>query len=46
MRTLFRWFQEGRLQPQVTEVYPLENAGTALRRLAERKSAGRIVLAV
>jgi NADPH:quinone reductase len=46
MQALFRWYREGRLRPQVTEVYPLEKAGTALRRLADRNSAGRVVLAV
>jgi NADPH:quinone reductase len=46
MRTLFDWYRDKRLAPQVTEVYALEQAATALRRLADRQAAGRVVLAV
>ncbi len=44
MDRLFGWFQEGRLQPQITARYPLERAGDALRELKERRAKGRIVL--
>jgi NADPH:quinone reductase-like Zn-dependent oxidoreductase len=30
----------------VTEIYPLEDAGKALRRLLDREAAGKIVLTV
>lgn len=46
MERLFRWFEEGKLRPLITERYPLEKTGQALRRLAERKAAGRIVINV
>jgi NADPH:quinone reductase len=44
MQTLLRWFAEKRIQPPVTEAYPMEQAGVALRRLADRQAAGRVVI--
>ncbi|MFA5631329.1 MAG: NADPH:quinone oxidoreductase family protein [Porticoccaceae bacterium] len=46
MERLFRWYGEGKIRPLITERYPLEQTGVALRRLAERKAAGRIVINV
>ncbi len=46
METLFGWYRDKRLRPLITERFPLAQAGTALRRLAERKASGRIVLNV
>jgi NADPH2:quinone reductase len=44
METMFGWFLEGRLRPQITKVLPLAEAATALRLLSDRKATGRIVL--
>jgi NADPH2:quinone reductase len=44
MEKLFGWYREGRLKPRITERYPLERAGDALRELKERRAKGRIVL--
>ena len=44
MDQLLQWFQEGKLRPEITETYPLEHAGEALRRLKDRQAKGRIVL--
>lgn len=44
LRQMFRWYQEGRLVPHVSETLPLEKAPQALRRLLDRQAMGRIVL--
>jgi NADPH2:quinone reductase len=44
METLFGWFSEGRLRPQITARFPMERAGDALRELKERRAKGRVVL--
>ena len=41
---LFGWFEAGKLQPLVSEQFDLADAGTALRRLIERRSTGKLVL--
>ena len=41
---LARWCEEGRLRPLVSERYPLERAGEALRAMMERKVTGKVVL--
>jgi NADPH:quinone reductase len=46
MAELFRWYREKRFHSLVTERYPLAQVGIALRRLADRKATGRIVLNV
>ena len=46
MAELFRWYRENRFHSLVTERYPLAQVGIALRRLADRKATGRIVLNV
>ena len=46
MEQLFDWYEKGKIRPLITERYPLEHTGLALRRLAERKAAGRIVINV
>jgi NADPH2:quinone reductase len=46
MKQLLGWYQEGRLRPQVTATFPLEQAAEALRQLKDRKALGRIVLTV
>jgi D-arabinose 1-dehydrogenase-like Zn-dependent alcohol dehydrogenase len=37
-------FHDGKLKPQVTELYPLEHATRALRQLLDRRAMGRVVL--
>jgi NADPH:quinone reductase len=41
---LLELFKDGKLLPQVTERYPLEDAGRALRQLLDRRAKGRVVL--
>lgn len=41
---LFRWVQEGRIQPHVSRQFPLSQAAEAFRLLQQRKSTGKVVL--
>jgi NADPH2:quinone reductase len=41
---LFRWFEEGKLKPHVSEKVDLKDAGRALELLRQRKSTGKVVL--
>ncbi len=41
---LFAWFESGSLRPHIFECFALERAAEALRLLAERKAAGKLVL--
>jgi NADPH2:quinone reductase len=41
---LFRWFEEGRLKPHVSEKADLKDASRALDLLRQRKSTGKVVL--
>ena len=41
---LARWYDEGRLKPHVDETLPLASAREALKRMAERKVKGKLVL--
>lgn len=41
---LARWYDEGRLKPHVDETMPLTSAREALKRMAERKVKGKLVL--
>jgi NADPH2:quinone reductase len=41
---LFRWFQQGKLQPHVSHQFPLDKAAGALELLQQRKSTGKVVL--
>jgi NADPH:quinone reductase len=43
---LVRWWQEGKLRPHVSSVYPLERAGEAIRELADRKAKGKVVVSI
>jgi NADPH2:quinone reductase len=42
--TLFELFEQGRLRPEITATFPLEQAGRAQRLLLDRRATGRIVL--
>ena len=41
---LFEWFEAGKLKPHISLALPLEQAGEALRTLADRRATGKIVL--
>jgi NADPH:quinone reductase len=41
---LLRWWEAGRLKPQVSKTFPLAEAGAAMRALLSRRHTGRIVL--
>jgi NADPH2:quinone reductase len=43
---LVRWWQEGKLRPHVSSVYPLDEAGQAIRELADRRAKGKVVVEV
>ncbi|KPX28631.1 MULTISPECIES: NADPH:quinone oxidoreductase family protein [Pseudomonas syringae group] len=43
---LFAWFEEGKLKPLVSTVYPLERAGEAIDLLGGRKTVGKVVVAI
>lgn len=40
------WISAGRLSPLVSETFPLEEAGRAIRRLADRQAMGKVVVSV
>jgi NADPH2:quinone reductase len=44
MRQLGRWYTEGRIKPHISATFPLERAADALRLMAERRVAGKLVL--
>lgn len=44
LRTLLRWYEEGRLKPHVSHVLPLERADEALELLRSRRSTGKVVV--
>lgn len=43
---LMTWWREGRLRPHVSETFPLERAGEAIRHIADRKALGKIVVTI
>jgi len=43
-RTLFGWFEQGKLKPLVSRRFPLEDYAQALDTLIERRSTGKLVL--
>ena len=45
-RTLLGWYDAGRLRPYVSATYPLERGVEALRALAGRRVAGKVVVEV
>ena len=46
LRQLARWYGEGRLHPHVSQTFPLEKAGEALKLMAARQVKGKVVLTV
>ncbi|GAO96285.1 quinone oxidoreductase [Pseudomonas syringae pv. actinidiae] len=45
-KQLFAWFEEGKLKPLVSTVYPLERAGEAIDLLGGRLAVGKVVVLV
>ncbi|MEE4149180.1 NADPH:quinone oxidoreductase family protein [Pseudomonas viridiflava] len=43
-KQLFAWFEEGKLKPLVSQVYPLERAGEAIDALGGRRAVGKVVI--
>ena len=46
VQTLFRLWDEGRIAPKISETYPLERAGDAIRAVAERRAIGKLVVEI
>ncbi|MDY0917370.1 NADPH:quinone oxidoreductase family protein [Pseudomonas viridiflava] len=45
-KQLFAWFEEGKLKPLVSQVYPLERAGGAIDALGGRRAVGKVVVSI
>ncbi|QXG47404.1 NADPH:quinone oxidoreductase family protein [Pseudomonas viridiflava] len=45
-KQLFAWFEEGKLKPLVSQVYPLERAGEAIDALGRRRAVGKVVVSL
>ncbi|WP_122845407.1 NADPH:quinone oxidoreductase family protein [Pseudomonas viridiflava] len=45
-KQLFAWFEEGKLKPLVSQVYPLERAGEAIDALGGRRAVGKVVVSI
>ena len=43
---LYDWLREGRFTPQIDSRYALEDAALALKRIAERKATGKVIVDV
>lgn len=43
---LFQWFRDGRIRPHVSQTLPLAQAADAVRLLMDRRSVGKVVVAV
>lgn len=43
---LYAWHAQGKLKPHISETYPLEQAGLAIERVAQRRTRGKVVLVV
>jgi NADPH:quinone reductase-like Zn-dependent oxidoreductase len=43
---LFRWWDEGKIAPKVSAIYPFERAGEAIAALRDRKAVGKLVVTV
>ena len=44
LRTLFKWYEEGRIKPHVSHVLPLDRVEEALELLRSRRSTGKVVV--
>jgi len=43
---LMRWFEEGKLEPAISERFPLNQGAIALRRIMDRKAVGRLIIEI
>ncbi|MBK5006661.1 NADPH:quinone oxidoreductase family protein [Pseudomonas sp. S60] len=43
---LFAWYAEGKLNPLVSHIYPLAEAGAAIDKLGQRQAVGKLVVSV
>jgi len=43
---LFQLWQDGRIAPRVTEIFPLEKGGDAIAKMAARGAIGKLVVSV
>jgi NADPH2:quinone reductase len=43
---LFDWYSSGDIRPKISETYPLEDAASAIGRLAERQAVGKVVVTI
>jgi NADPH:quinone reductase len=41
---LFRWWDEGKIAPNISATYPLERAGEAIAALRDRRAVGKLVV--
>ncbi|WP_292227113.1 NADPH:quinone oxidoreductase family protein [Brevundimonas sp.] len=46
MAELMQFYAEGKIKPRVSQTYPLERAGEAIKALGDRKALGKIVVTV
>ncbi|HEV2651718.1 MAG TPA: NADPH:quinone oxidoreductase family protein [Rhizomicrobium sp.] len=44
LREILKWISEGKLKPDVSERFPLRDAGKAIRVLQDRKAMGKVVV--
>jgi NADPH:quinone reductase-like Zn-dependent oxidoreductase len=44
IRTLFRLWEEGRIAPKVSRIWPLEQGGEAIAHMAARRAVGKLVV--
>ena len=46
IRTLFRLWEEGRIAPKVSRIWPLEQGGEAIAHMAARRAVGKLVVSM
>jgi NADPH2:quinone reductase len=46
LRSLLRWFTEGKLKPHISATYPLAQAAQALNEMMKRQVRGKVVLVI
>ncbi|MBA3678037.1 MAG: NADPH:quinone oxidoreductase family protein [Sphingosinicella sp.] len=46
IQTLFRLWNEGRIAPKVSRIWPLEQGGEAIAHMAARKAVGKLVVTI
>ncbi len=43
---LFQWWDEGKISPKVTEIFPFEKGGDAIAKMGARKAIGKLVVKI